>query len=400
MERYKPKKFWNHYFVLVIVIYLLTTLVIRLLDNTLAIFAKAVADSESYGGNLTTFFTLGSVIASTFCGRLIDQTKRRWILLASLVLFSVSVFLCAIATDKWHMYALRVFQGMSKAGFMVTSGAMVADVVPRERVGEGIGYYGFGQALSMAIGPLVGLVLVADGNFSFLFCVAGGALALAAVLSLTLNYEGRGPIVPAAKKEKSDAPSDEKGLWKFIEKKAIPASLVQFFGFAGSATIIVFAMLYATDALELGLLPIALFYALMAVTMFIMRILSGKAVDRGNAVTVPVICLAGAIVAYILLGFFAPGSVVLYVLAGGFYGLCHGGLTSAMNAQAILASPPERKGAAMATFNLFMDLGIFVSSFVLGLVLEHSGYPLLFTCGAVCAATALVLTVIFFRKKK
>ncbi len=398
MGKYQPKKFWNHYFILVILIYLLTMVVIRLLDNTLAIYAKTVADSESYGGNLTTFFTLGSIITALFSGRLIDRVKRRWILLAALVLFAVSVGLCAVADAPWQMYVLRVFQGVSKAAICVTTGAMAADVVPPERMGEGIGYYGFGTAISMAFGPLVGLLLVSDGNFTVLFCVAALLMTGGALLSLPLNYEGKGLVQPQA--GDSAGKAQEKGLWKFVEKKALPASVVQFLSQAGSSTILVFAMLYASKELGLGTLPIALFYLMMALSMFLMRILSGRAVDRGEILKVAVISLGGAIIGYLMLGFLAPKSVVLYILSAGFYGLCHGGVAGAMNAQAVVASPPERKGAAMSTFNLMMDLGMFIASYVFGIILENSSYRVLFSGAALCAGAALALSVLFFRKKK
>lgn len=378
-------------------IYLLTMVVIRLLDNTLAIYAKSVAGSESYGGNLTTFFTLGSIVTALFSGRLIDRVKRRWILLGALALFAVSVALCAVAAEKWQMYLLRVFQGVSKAAICVTTGAMAADVVPKERMGEGIGYYGFGTAISMAFGPLVGLLLVSDGNFTLLFCAAAGLMALGAVLSLPLNYEGRGKkeLPPAPVREK-----EERGLWKFVEKKALPASTVQFLSQAGSSTILVFAMLYASEELKLGTLPIALFYLVMAASMVLMRILSGRAVDRGRILQVALISLGGAIVGYLMLGFLAPRSVVLYVAAAAFYGLCHGGVAGAMNAQAVVASPPNRKGAAMSTFNLMMDLGMFVASYIFGIVLEKTNYQVLFLGAAGCAAAALCLSLVFFRRKK
>ena len=49
-------------------------------------------------------------------------------------------------------------------------------MIPRERYGEGIGYFTLGQTLSTAIGPAIGLLLIGRGGFDPIIIICSVAL--------------------------------------------------------------------------------------------------------------------------------------------------------------------------------------------------------------------------------
>src|SRR5690606_6217552 len=73
--------------------------------------------------------------------------------------------------------------GISTTG----AGAIMADSLPPTRMGEGMGYYGTGISLSMAVGPLVGLRLADLGNYALLFILTGCVTLLAFALTAGLT---------------------------------------------------------------------------------------------------------------------------------------------------------------------------------------------------------------------
>lgn len=73
-----------------------------------------------------------------------------------------------------------------------------ASVLPQERLGEGIGYHGLGQAIAMSIGPAFALYLVGTDPSTNLY--VGLALVGFAGLVIALNarYESKWQTLPSS----------------------------------------------------------------------------------------------------------------------------------------------------------------------------------------------------------
>lgn len=70
-----------------------------------------------------------------------------------------------------------------------------------------------------------------------------------------------------------------------------------------------------------------------------------------------------------------------------------------LNALVISLSPPERRGAANATFAVAMDLGIGLGAVILGFLAQKLGYEYMYGCSAIFALLALVMYFTLLRKK-
>ena len=71
---------------------------------------------------------LGMALGQLFLGPLSDQKGRRWPLVISLSIYAISSILCAFAPNVWLLVLLRFIQGVSGAGGMVISRAIVRDM--------------------------------------------------------------------------------------------------------------------------------------------------------------------------------------------------------------------------------------------------------------------------------
>ena len=74
-------------------------------------------------------------------------------------------------------------------GFSSTTGTISSRLIPEERKGEGIGYYGLSVTLASAFGPFLGLVLNNNLGFSSIFGIS--LISIVVSFSFTLlikNY--------------------------------------------------------------------------------------------------------------------------------------------------------------------------------------------------------------------
>ncbi|MCK9907285.1 MFS transporter, partial [Frankia sp. Cpl3] len=65
---------------------------------------------------------------------------------------------------------------------------MASDMIPAQRRGEGMGYFGLSSNLAMALGPLIGIWLMTSYGFGLLFLVSSVLSILALLLSQMVKY--------------------------------------------------------------------------------------------------------------------------------------------------------------------------------------------------------------------
>ncbi len=396
----KRPKLWTKYFILICCMGLFTSLVMRLLDNTLAIYANDVWGSKSAGGLMTTTFTFGSIISSALCGSVIDRTGRRKALIAGAVLFVIVTIGLLFTTVEWIVLVIRALQGLGKAVCVVAASSMAADIIPKERMGEGMGYYGLGNTLANAFGPALGIAMISTGSYDLMFGSCAALYVVVIIMVLFVDYEKKGvyadnAAAPAVQPEK---PAKKyRGLWTFFEKSALPVSIVTFFGSAGTVCILVFLTLYATDGL--GIENPGLFFTFSAVTMLVTRLVIGKIVDRHGVVISVVPGFALSIIQYLLLAFVAPHSYAVFLACGAIYGVSMSMFYPALQAAVVVDAPAERKGVANSTLFFGQDLGILCASAVLGWILEGTGYIPMFMSGIVLFVVSIVLCLVLMNNK-
>ena len=95
---------------------------------SLPLLAEDLQSTTSVAQLTLTFSLLGMALGQLFLGPLSDQKGRRKPLVISLMVYSISSVLCAFAPSVWWLIVLRFIQGVSGAGGMVISRAIVRDM--------------------------------------------------------------------------------------------------------------------------------------------------------------------------------------------------------------------------------------------------------------------------------
>ncbi len=122
-------------------------------------------------------------LLATQVGRLGDMFGRVRMYEAGFLIFVLGSALCALSWNEISIIAFRILQGIGGALISANSGAIIADLFPKERRGRAYGYNAIGWSLGAVLGIVVGGAIVTYFSWRWIFWInvpiGIGALILA-----------------------------------------------------------------------------------------------------------------------------------------------------------------------------------------------------------------------------
>ena len=399
------EQLWSTTFVLVVVSTLCCFMVGQGLNSSTSVYVALYGGTAAYAGVLAAVFSGAAAVVRLLSGPLIDGRGRRIVMLVGFAVLIVGTVGPLFTHDVAPFVVFRILQGAGFSAVTTASATAAADALPTSRMGEGIGYYGLGQAIAMSIGPAFALALVSMDPAENLFIGATAAAALGLALIFFCRYEKHPETLPEeavyrrereekrtrSEGAKSEGARREGFISRIFEKRALPGTLPTLVIAPAFGFVIFFVGLYGTS---LGVGNAGLFYTLSAVSMIIVRLKSGAFMDRFAPIKILPVALAFGVVAFAML--IACGTVLdsspardaVFYLAGIVYGPCIGIVNPLNQAVAVKNTPPERWGAANALFQLAIDVGIGGACVIWGLVNDSFGFPVTICCVICCAVAS------------
>lgn len=441
----KQDQLWSPMFVLLIGFTLCCFIVGQGLNSGCSVYLARYGDGAAYAGLLAAVFSVAAGVTRLVSGPIIDSRGRRAVMLVGTVVLVIGTFMPSVNHEGAAFIIARLLQGAGFSAATTAAATAAADVLPKSRMGEGIGFYGLGQAIAMSIGPALALALVSSDPAENLFYGLSASAAIALALALACRYEKHPELLPKQavyrlrvqlgelgpshsdasdtapraadesspaspdrgkgndSRSTSDSSSDRTGrddkessggehaslLSRVFEKRALPGAIPQLvlcpaFGFG-----IFFIGLYGT---KLGCGNAGLFYTVSALSMIVVRIRSASLMDKTPPLHLMGMAVGAGVIAYLIL--LACGVLlqqgaaldVVFCLAGIPYGFCLGISMPLNQSIAVKNTPPHRWGAANALFQLAIDCGIGLSCLAWGTLNDVMGFS--FT---ICCVMAMIL---------
>jgi len=129
-------------------------------------------------------FLLVITLLATQVGRLGDMFGRVRMYEAGFAIFVLGSLLCALSWNEVSIIVFRIVQGVGGALIMANSGAVIADLYPRERRGRAYGFTSLGWTIGAVLGVVLGGLIVTYVSWRWIFWinVPTGVLAIAVAL--------------------------------------------------------------------------------------------------------------------------------------------------------------------------------------------------------------------------
>ena len=338
-------------------------------------------------GLVTTVFVIAAVIFRPLTGKWLDEVNRKRLILGSLILFMVCSAAYLVVRDYYVLLALRFIHGISFGIAATATSAVVLEVIPEQRKGEGVGYFSLFMSLAMVIGPFIGLWLTTNISYNAMFIAVF-------VFSLLAFVCGALTAVPKASPKASTLSTWH--IKRFVEPKAIPISLAGFVLAFSYGAISTFISVYAKT---IGLERISsYFFIVFAAMILISRPFTGRLFDlKGEHVLVyPGMLLFIGGMVWLSAAYSAP----VFLITAGIIGLGYGAILPSFQTIAIQSSPMHRRGLATSTYFVFFDLGYGLGSYLLGVVAAQTNYHVMYLIGGLVVVLSVVIYYLFHHKKQ
>ena len=340
-------------FLLLAVFYFLAFFAGYQLFAVMPLHLRDMGASLAESGRFMGGFTLGSALGSLFTGPLGDRLGQRRVLRVASLLMVVFFVAYGFLPTRWGFFLLAPIHGLLWSGLRTASMTKAGSMLAPSQRAEGMAFFGMAGPGGVALGPLVGLLVLPFVGFKWLVLLLGAAYLLLHVLIKSLP---------------GDAPSQGRtsALFQLPDRSVLVPVLILFLLGISFGPIPPYSPQEAKFLHEAW--PSALITTL-AGGMVGMRLIIGltgmgrRPIDQLRRVIL--LTLAGMVLLALM-----PGGLPRHILGGLLYGAGYGMVHTLIFMVIIERSQPDRRGAAVGALYFSYDAGQAVGVLLAGGLME------------------------------
>jgi len=383
-----PTKIWNKNFICVCLGNLGLGFANFSINPLVASYTTFLGAGAELMGLLTGMYFGISLLMKPVSGPAMTKIDKRHLMIFTFAIGGVA----NLGYAAFHtLLMFAVFRLLSGIEYSLVGGLLLVlagDCLPADRMTAGIGFYGVGQAVGMALAPSIGIWLVDLGTglrdeafgYTILFLFAAAVLFLSVIPALILR--------PVRRSREEIAST---GAWykNILTPHALPTALVLMLVFLSYALLNAYVVNLAEEQ-HIG--DVNAFFLVLAAVIALSRPICGHLTDKygvGKTALPSIIIYAAA---FLIIGF--SKSLVMILIGAAAAAIGSGGSQPTIQAMGMQTEAPVKRSVASNTMYIGMDLGFFLGPILGGFVEGRSNFAAVFKVGAIPLALAAVCFVI------
>ena len=331
-------------------------------------------------------------------GYLADKFGRKWLISSMTFGVALSFILYAVA-PSWHFILIgAVLMSLFNSTYQPALMAMIADSVPSERRGMGFGLIMLITSASTTPGPFVAGILYGQFGLVQGMRIGYGVVVVFFLIAAFLRLLRLKETVVNAKKPSLNellhsypiALKESFGVWKTLPRSMFYLFLSGVITIFGIAMVQLYFVVYAVEELLIDKAVWPLILTALFVTMIVLAIPIGKAVDKFNR-KLP---LLGAYVMFgVSMWLYVNGDVLRLFVSLVLVGAAQVMMNSAFGALQADLVPKEQRGKVNGFTNFVNFILMAFGSLIGGILYEHVSPQLPFLLAIAFTVPAFFVTL-------
>ena len=347
-------------------------------------YAKELGASSAFAGIIVGIMSLAAMFLRPVAGNLTDKFSKYRLSFIGGVLIFIGVMGYVLTPSSGWLLLFRLINGTGYVLCTVCLTTWLAFLVPRQHVGEAMGFYGLMNALAMALAPAVSINIYQKIGYRTSL-VASAVSALLMIVAIQFVGDHALPKKRVRTQKKS---------FKIIQFNVLPvAILTTLFAipyFVTQADIVTYV--------EQKHLTVAVgsYFLIYAVVLLIIRVGLKRYFDTvrfGVWFWLSLVSTAAYIILLTVMNNDWQMALAAALMASG-YGIIY----SVLQSTALLLAPIEEQGLASATFYLGLDIAMAFGPMISGVI--DSALPIEWFYPVELVLVPLILVVYFIWRKR
>ena len=300
-------------------------------------FTESIGASAAVMGFVGGLMNLCSLFCRPLAGNLADKLSKYKLSFIGAAFMTIACIGYILAPNEAVVVVSRIINGVGFACCSVCMATWMSNMLPKDKIGSGMGFYGTMNALAMAVAPAIGVSVYQRFGYRTAFCIAL-AFSIAIIIVIQFIKDKGEPESLQVERKTEDANITSSKLYtarkkprlRIVEAKVLPvAFIIMLFAIPYCAT----QSFLVTYAEVRGLnVTVSMFFPSYAVVLIVLRLTLRRFFDK------------------------LPFHV--FLLAGCISELTAIVLLTVMQNKAILLADKEKRGMANSTYYIGVDLGM------------------------------------------
>lgn len=380
----EPTKLWNKWYITILLLSMVNHVASQLITPIVSKYAMSIGATMATAGTIVGLMSLAAMFARPFAGLSSDRINKKLIIAVTGAVTGVCMYLYSASKSVEMMAAVRFVHGISFSFSTVALLAFNTMFIPKDKIGEGIGWSVVTTTLATAMGPNLGLWLV--DHFGYKACFAAAAIG---TIIPNLCFL----VVPNRQEPHVPEKSAKFNVNDFISLQIFPFALLT--GLFSCCNGIVNSFL-ALLGDERGIKGVGVFFTAYSVILIVTRPITGKLYDQKGIKFIMYPSVALAALSMLLLG--KATSTWIVLLAGVLKALGQGTGAPSIQAHCLKKLGRDKAGVVSSTCYMGNDIGNTVGPAIGGLIASRAGYGSMFITIAV-SVIVIGWPLLFFKTR-